>query len=119
MTVRRNWILTILQLGVAAAWLMGGVVYVFTPARMAALLGMSDTVRVTLGAAMLFSALATVAGVLIRHRSASVVGLALLSVAGGAFAAYDAFRHWLIFAAYDGALAVVAVGLLFTYGRKS
>lgn len=119
MTARRNWIATIVQLLLAAAWLMGGIVYVFTPARMAALLGMSDTVRVTLGAAMLSAALVTVVGALIRRRSASIVGLVLLTVAGGAFAAYDVFRHWLIFGVYDVALAIVSVGLLLTYVRKS
>jgi len=112
MTQKRNWFVTIAQLGLSAAWLMAGAVYVFTPPRMAAVLGIPPDARVWLGIAMLGSAVVAGVGAITRRRQTSIVGVALLVFAGISFTAFDAYRHFTVFTAYDGALAFVAIALL-------
>jgi hypothetical protein len=115
---KRNWLVTVAQLGLSAAWLMAGAVYVLTPPRMAAVLGMATATRDWLGIAMLASALVAGAGAITRSQRTSIIGVALLVVAGIAFTAYDTLRHWTVFTAYDGALAIVAIVLLVNHVRN-
>jgi hypothetical protein len=117
MKQKRNWLVTIAQLGLSAAWLMSGAVYVFTPPRMAAVLGMTALTRELLGIAMFVSAVVAGVGVITRSKGTSIMGLALLFVAGISFTMYDALRHWTMFTAYDGALAIVAIVLLVVHVR--
>jgi hypothetical protein len=114
----RNWFVTIAQLVLSAAWLMAGAVYVLTPPRMAEVLGMSAATREWLGIAMFASAVAACVGAITRSKESSITGVALLVVAGIGFTAYDALRHWRIFTAYDGALALLAIVLLVKHVRN-
>ena len=117
MKQKRNWFVTIAQLGLSAAWLMSGAVYIFTPARMAAVLGISATTREWLGIAMFASGVIAALGAITRNKGISVTGLALLVASGIGFTVYDALRHWTIFTAYDGALAIVAIILFVIHVR--
>jgi hypothetical protein len=116
---KRNWFVTIAQLALSAAWLMSGAVYILTPARMAAVLGISATTREWLGIAMFASGVVAALGAITRNKGTSLTGVAMLVVAGIGFTAYDAHRHWNIFTAYDGALAIVAMILFIIHVRDS
>jgi hypothetical protein len=109
---KRNWFVTIAQLGLSAAWLMSGAVYILTPARMAAVLGIAAETREWLGIAMFASGVVAGLGAITRSKETSITGVALLVAAGIGFTVYDALRHWTMFAAYDGALAIFAMVLL-------
>jgi hypothetical protein len=117
MKLKRHWLVTIAQLGLSAAWLMSGAVYVFTPPRMAAVLGMTAATRELLGTAMFIAAVVAGVGAISRNKETSITGVGLLVVAGIGFTAYDALRHWSIFTAYDGALALLAIILFVTHVR--
>jgi hypothetical protein len=116
---KRRWLVTIAQLGLSAAWLMSGAVYVLTPPRMAAVLGMPVATRELLGIAMFISAVVAAVGAITRSKGTSIIGVALLAAAGISFTVYDALRHWAMFTAYDGALAIVAIVLLVIHVRSS
>jgi hypothetical protein len=118
MKTPRNRLAGIVQLALSAAWLMAGAVYLFTPARMASVLAMSDAARVALGIAMVLSAAIAAIGTISRGRTTSIVGVGLLAFAGIAWVAYDLLRHWLAFAAYDASLAVTAIALLIFRARE-
>ncbi|HEY7981541.1 MAG TPA: hypothetical protein VID19_08640 [Candidatus Eremiobacteraceae bacterium] len=118
MTQKRNWLVTLAQLGLSAAWLMSGAVYVLTPPRMAAVLAMPSATREVLGIAMFVSALVAGVGAITRSKGTSIIGVILLVVAGTSFTTYDALRHWTMFTAYDGALAIVAIVLLVIHVRN-
>jgi hypothetical protein len=117
MKQKRDWIVTIAQLCLSAAWLMAGAVYIITPPRMAAVLGMPPEAREALGIALFVSAVVVGVGALTRNNRTSIAGVALLVLAGVAFTAYDELRHWTIFAAFDGALAILAIVLLVKHVR--
>ena len=119
MKQKRNWLVTIAQLGLSAAWLMSGAVYFLTPARMAAVLGIAAATREWLGVAMFVSAAVAGYGAIMRSKGISITGVALLVAAGIGFTVFDALRHWTMFAAYDGALAIVAIVLLVIHVRDS
>lgn len=119
MKQKRNWFVTIAQLALSAAWLMSGAVYILTPARMAAVLGIAATTREWLGVAMFASGLIAALGAITRNKGTSVIGVALLVAAGIGFTVYDALRHWNVFTAYDGALAIVAIVLFVIHVRDN
>ena len=98
---------------------MSGAVYVLTPPRMAAVLGMPAATREWLGIAMFASAVVAGGGAVTWSKGTSITGVALLVVAGIAFTMYDALRHWTIFTAYDGALAILAIVLLVIHVRNN
>lgn len=118
MNARAGRLAVVGQVALSAAWFMSSAVYLFTPPRMAAALAMSDAVRYWLGSAMFVSASTALIGVMARSRPISIAALSLLSIEGAAWAAYDALRHWPVFAAYDATLACTAIGLLLTRARK-
>jgi hypothetical protein len=105
------------QLALSAAWLMSGAVYVLTPARMAAVLGITASTREWLGLAMFASGVVAGLGAITRSKGTSTIGVGLLVAAGIGFTVYDALRHWTMFTAYDGALAIVAIVLLVIHVR--
>ena len=117
MTQKRNWLITIAQLGLAASWLMAGAVYVFTPPRMAAALGILPQARISLGVAMFVSAVIAAVGAIAPSKQTSILGVALLAIIGASFTAYYAFRHFALFTAYDGAIVLVAVLLIVNHVR--
>jgi hypothetical protein len=118
MKQKRNWFVTLAQLGLSAAWLMSGAVYMLTPARMAAVLGIASVTREWLGIAMLASGVVAGLGAITRSKGTSITGVALLAAAGIGFTVYDALRHWTVFTAYDGALAILAIVLFVIHARS-
>jgi hypothetical protein len=66
---------------------------------------------------MFVSAVVAGVGAVTRSKGISISGIALLFVAGISFTMYDALRHWTMFTAYDGALAIVAIVLLVVHVR--
>jgi hypothetical protein len=114
---KRNWFVTSAQFALSAAWLMSGAVYVLTPARMAAVLGIAAATREWLGIAMFASGVVAALGAITRSNGTSIIGVGLLVGAGIGFTVYDALRHWTMFTAYDGALAIFAIVLLVIHVR--
>jgi hypothetical protein len=116
-TQKRNWFVTSAQLALSAAWLMSGAVYILTPARMAAVLGIAAATREWLGIAMFAAGVIAGIGAITQSKGTSITGVALLFAAGIGFTVYDAIRHWTMFTAYDGALAIFAIVLLVIHVR--
>ena len=118
MTKMPKWIVTIVQLGLAAAWLMSGIAYVATPKAMERVLGMPDDVRIALGVAMVVLAILLLAGVLARPKGAlAKTALIAASIAALLWVAYDVARAWEMFALFHGVLAVFAAALAWIRAR--
>lgn len=113
-----GWITTIAQLGLAAAWLMTSVVYIYSPKPMAQALAMADGVRETLGVAVGVTSLLVVVGTIFRGSAITRAGVAILAVSGMLWSAYDLIRHWPMFAGFHAALAVLAIGILLVQNRQ-
>jgi hypothetical protein len=113
-----NWIVLVAQLGLAGAWLMSGVVYIATPKAMERLLGMPDEVRIALGIAMTVLAVLVLAGAFARKTPPlSTTALVAATIAALLWFAYDVTRGWMMFAAFHGALAVLAAALMWVRAR--
>ena len=112
-----HWIIAAMQLVLIGAWLMTGWVYIATPPRMVAALGMSETVRHAIGTGMLVSALAPLAGLLTQGRMTTIAGSALLAAEGVAWILYDVARGWMAFVAYFSFLTLVAIAVLIVRAR--
>jgi hypothetical protein len=113
-----NWIVVVAQLGLAGAWLMSGVVYVATPKAMERLLAMPDDVRIALGIAMVVLAVLVLVGAFARKAiGLSNTALGVATMAAVLWVAYDITRGWQMFAAFHGALAVLAAALMWVRAR--
>jgi hypothetical protein len=114
-----KWIAIIVQLGLAGAWMMSGIVYVATPQAMERVLGMSDDVRIALGVAMVLLAILLIAGIFARPYGALAKGaLIAASIAALLWVVYDVARAWEMFALFHGVLAVFAAGLAWIRARS-
>jgi hypothetical protein len=114
-----KWILTIVQLGLAAAWLMSGIVYVATPEAMARVLGMTGDVRIALGVAMAVLAILLIAVLFVRADGAlAKSALIAASIAALLWFAYDLARAWEMFALFHGVLAALAAALALIRARS-